>query len=70
MLELQTSCNDEICQIELVLELIQKFELDLNHCNEQLKECEREVSELKNSMLDGNVTDELWNSAKKVRCFY
>ena len=64
--ELQSMANEQICHLELVLELIQQFENEAEKCHEYLSKYETKVSELRNRMLEGRMTDQPWTSAKQV----
>lgn len=62
--QLQSVCNEHICNMELVLELILQFEEKVADCQRNLTEYEKIVAELRNCMLEGNMQP--WSTADKV----
>lgn len=63
--ELQSVCNDQIRNMEVVLELVEDFEDKASDCLMCLTAYESAVSDLRNSSLEGN--SQLWAAAAKVQ---
>lgn len=57
-------CNDQICNLELALELVEQFEGKATECLSQIASYERIVLELQNCSLEGN--SQPWETATRV----
>ena len=58
--------NEEISHIELIQELLVRFDGEITSCREALSHYEKEVIELRNGMLEGEMANQPWASAKQV----
>ena len=65
-LDVQTMANEEVCHVELILELIMQFETDAVDCRKVLSSYEEVVTELRNGMLEGKMANQPWASARQV----